>query len=149
MSAFPKFKKDRRQNIGLVVIGAGVACFVYFNLLWFRFMASQPREPTPSLGFSYPMNNHGWVYYLSASQSTQLGFLMPAFFIFSFVGAVIYGITLSKKKKEPWEKFPVQQDKGSPAFFLISLLVVLLLLSLVCPRIAEILVSRGVVLDAW
>jgi hypothetical protein len=108
----PKYKSGR--GIPAAVLGGiAAASWGFHSSIWSRFMETQSITPPPSEGLIYGMNNHGWVYYLSAAQSAQLD-LLVYITIASFVFAAIIGGSSLKK--------PCQNMLGQPAFFLLFIL---------------------------
>jgi hypothetical protein len=105
-------------------------------------MRTQPREPRPALGLIYPMNNHGWVYYLSATESTQLGMLFYMTFVVFVLAVIIAG---PNPIKRPWEKYAISVT-GYGKYLLGSLIVSLALLWHSSFHMASVLVSKGIIL---
>lgn len=145
MNSYPHFQKIRRQDLALIFMGMAFASFGYHLYLWFRLMGTQPRMPDPALGLIYAMNNHGWYYYLSATQTTELGMLMYIFIALFVLAAITYG---HHPVKHPWEKYR-KPDVGSGIYFAVSLLLSIVALWSYSCSIASFLVSRGIILDPW
>ncbi len=109
----PKYKSGR--GIPAAVLGGiAAASWGFHSSIWSRFMETQSITPPPSEGLIYGMNNHGWVYYLSAAQSAQLD-LLVYITIASFVFAAIIEPRVFSEK-------PCQNMLGQPAFFLLFIL---------------------------
>jgi hypothetical protein len=71
------------------LLGVGMGSFVFHMALWVHLMDTQPTVPQPAKGLIYPLNNHGWVCYLSATQNTQLSLPVCVFFGCFVIGAVL------------------------------------------------------------
>jgi len=76
-----------------VLASVAAGSWTFHVYLWSRFMEVQPRVPRPADGLIYPMNNHGWIYYLSAAQNTQLSML-----VYSAIGCFVLAAILSGVK---------------------------------------------------
>src|SRR5580700_133463 len=83
------FMKTYRQHLGAILLGAACASFIFSITLWNRFMQTQPRHPNLELGLIYSMNNHGWYYYLSATQADQMMISWYASFAFGITAALV------------------------------------------------------------
>jgi hypothetical protein len=108
-------------------------------------MTSQPREAGQALGLIYPMNNHGWYYYLSATQATQLTMLM--YMSMAFCG-LAFAVNVPIPKKPPWQKYALTTQLLW-GHFLSSLVLSASTLWLTSPYLASVLVSRGIILNPW
>jgi hypothetical protein len=91
--------KSGRATSAAVLAGIAVASWGFRLYLWSRFMETQPRTPRLSEGLIYGMNNHGWVYYLSAAQSAQLDLLVYIAIATAVLAAVIAGLSQTKLKQ--------------------------------------------------
>jgi hypothetical protein len=142
---FSHFQKDLRQNLALILAGMAFGSFGFHLYLWSYFMDHQPRNPNPAQGLVYSMNNHGWSYYLSATQATELGMLMYMSFALFVFGAIAYG---RHPAKQAWEKHRMP-DRGSGIYFVISLLFWGVVLWVSGYSLASFLVSNGLSLQPW
>lgn len=145
MSLLSNFQKDRRQNIALILIGGAFASFTDWQLLWFRLMATQPRNPDVATGLIYPMNNHGWIYYLSAMQSNRLDLLACIFVGLFITGAATYGRI---PVKLAWERYP-PPAKGSVVYFLAAFALLIAVIWTASYPLASLLAGKGVILASW
>jgi hypothetical protein len=143
MTGLSNLRRIRRIDLGAIGAGFSMASLMYWFYLWFGFMDTQPMEPHPAAGLIYPMNNHGWVYYLSATDATQLGMLFTMFFMVFTLSAVVAGPPAIKR---PWEKYPMQVT-GYGKYLFVSLLGSLVLLRLTSFHMASVLVSSGIILQ--
>jgi len=89
------------------------------------------------------MNNHGWSYYLSATQAIQLGMLFYVFMALIILIAIAHG---PNPVKLPWEKYTVTAS-GSGKYFFGALLLSILVLWLSSSYVASVLVSKGIILE--
>jgi hypothetical protein len=99
-AASPRQKSGRAISAAILA-GVAAASWGFHLYLWRRFMETQPRTPRPSEGLVFGMNNHGWVYYLSAAQSSQLDLLVYIAIATFVLAAIISGSPL----KKPWQKY--------------------------------------------
>jgi hypothetical protein len=134
-------KTKVRTNTAAVFGGVAAGSWVFHLYLWSRFMETQPRVPRAADGLTYPMNNHGWIYYLSAAQDTQLGIMVWLAIIFFVLAAVLTGMQLKWRspKAEP-------ATKSSLLYFTAGLLVWIAVLTLWSLKFASVLVARGITL---
>jgi hypothetical protein len=138
----PHFSKALRRDLAAIFAGIAFASFVCSGDLWSRFMKSQPRNANPTLGLFYPMNNHGWIYYLSVAQITQMKVLVYIAFAFFLLATAIKPPEPTKK---PWEMYAhVAQLPWK--FFWGSLVLSFGILWLTSPHLASFLVSKGIIL---
>lgn len=152
MAEFFRLRKPNRWDITAVAMGVAFASFGYFLFLWFRFMDTQPRRPEPTLGLIYSMNNHGSYYYLSATKVTQLSMPLIIFAIFAlgFVGTFLLKKIPRTPVKAPWEKYavcPPGMPISMPKSFYVSFVIFFTAWWLVCPHVASMLVSKGIILN--
>ena len=142
---FSRFLRSHRRDLAAISAAFAVASFGYHIYLWSHFMESQPREPNASLGLIYPMNNHGWYYYLSAAQATQLAILIYASIAFSLLA---FAVNLPVPTKQPWERYATVSQLPWK-YFVGSLIVSVGTLWLASPYLASFLVSKGIIFDPW
>lgn len=82
------------RNAVLNVVGAflaaygWVAFFCFFYLVE-RWAHSAPTSPDPAHGFVYSHNEHGWITYFSAFQTTACALLLFTSIPLSFVGMLV------------------------------------------------------------
>jgi hypothetical protein len=114
MTVFSRIRKIRRRDCTAFLGGIFFASFGYHLYLWFSFMGTQPRQPDAALGLIYSMNNHGWSYYLSATQAIQLGMLFYVFMALIILIAIAHG---PNPVKLPWEKYTVAASGSGKYFF--------------------------------
>jgi hypothetical protein len=125
-------------SIVAVLAGVGAGSWVFHLYLWSRFMETQPRIPRPVEGLIYPLNNHGWVYYLSAAQSIQLWMMVWLAFVFLLFAAV-----LGRMRVKRWSLQSLPASASSLLYFAAGLLVWIAVLSLWSLKLASALVARG------
>jgi hypothetical protein len=124
----------------MVAVLAGIAAgsWTFHLYLWSRFMEIQPRVPRPADGLIYPMNNHGWVYYLSAVQNTQLAML-----VYIAIGCFVLAAILSGVKLRRWSPQSEPATVSSLMYFGAGLLIWIAVLWAWSFRLASVLVARG------
>ena len=112
-------RKSGRAISAAILGGIAAASWGFHSYIWSRFMETQPRTPRPSEGLTYAMNNHGWVYYLSAAQSAQLDLLVYVAIATFILAAIISGLP----QKKPWQKYAEPASLSSLIYFGISALL--------------------------
>ncbi len=96
------------QNIWTVIetvsAVSALGVFLYYMFLGEQFTHTRPREANPSTGRIYPLNNHGYVVYLTNSEQHRLHILVWTA-AFSFLIAVLIGVFIKKssRRPKPWE----------------------------------------------
>jgi hypothetical protein len=90
-----------RPVIAAISAGIATASWGFHLYLWFHFVAVQPRTPQPAKGLTHVMNNHGWYFYLSAAQDTQLRLLV----YISLGTFILAAISFGAPKKRQWELY--------------------------------------------
>jgi len=133
---------NRRRVYSSILVGTACACFLYSITLWNRFMQTQPRTAEPAKGAIYPMNNHGWYYYLSATQADQMMILRYSAFGFGLFAFV------TKAPEKPWELYQSVSDISWTHFWR-SVILSAAAAWLLSPYLASFLASKGVVFDPW
>jgi hypothetical protein len=81
----PRLKKA----IVISLVTVGLLSFITKLLLFFYLLQYAPKEPNPVTGAIYPLNNHGYFFYVVKNQSLLQDYLFYAFFIFAFGGAIL------------------------------------------------------------
>jgi hypothetical protein len=137
------FRKIRRRDLAVTFGGIYFAFFGYFLFLWLGYLGTRPRQANPALDLTYPMNNHGWSYYLSAVEATQLDMLFNVSFLWLLLAALLTGRGTAK---QPWEIYSTTVA-GSERYFLVSLVATVALLRLASYWVASFLVSKGIILE--
>lgn len=138
-------RKMRRQDLAAILAGMAGSSFCCHYILWLQLMRTQPRKPDHALGLIYPMNNHGWYYYLSAIQATQLNLLVIA----SVALIILASITNGRFPiKMPWEKYS-EEVVGNGWYILISFLISAVIVWYSTPYVASYMVFKGFILNPW
>jgi hypothetical protein len=70
---------------------------------WFSYFDSSPRQPDYASGHVIPLNNHGSVHYLTASQDQNITRMELAAFLLFAVGFLIQELIVRPPKPKPWE----------------------------------------------
>ena len=132
----------KRRAISASFVGVAAASWAFHMYLWQSFLQSNPQTPNPDTGFSYVMNNHGFYYYLTAIQTTQLGLM-----VYLAGGAFLLATLVNGRtpEKQAWEVYakPVQ---APAAFIVIPCLIWLVILSLCSYAWASRLVQSNLVI---
>ncbi len=155
----------QRQNIALIFMGIAFSSLGYYLLLRSHFVDTQPKGASSSLGFTYPLTNHGSSVFLSAEQATELGVLKYAFGVSFVLGVlltrqatqtvrlVIAALFLATEGVSPYRSETLKRSSGkdggfngSPSLFFGSAALSLVIFWLSIPRVAAVLVLTGVIL---
>jgi hypothetical protein len=74
--------------IGTLMTG-GMGAFVLNMVLWFYWLDHSPAAPRTDTGQTYPLNNHGYYFYVTKAQNLVQEGLMVAFVVGVFGGAFL------------------------------------------------------------
>jgi hypothetical protein len=77
----------RMVVIGFVAIG--LACFALKLVLFYYYQGISPQIPNPTNGQIYPLNNHGYIFYVTTNQNLWQDILWYAFFVFAIGGGFL------------------------------------------------------------
>jgi hypothetical protein len=83
---------------------SGVALWIGHFYFWFSYFNSSPKTPDPSSGHIVPLNNHGFVAYLTTQQDTRLTAMTIVAVVLFVSGATIYHSRVRSVSPKPWEK---------------------------------------------
>lgn len=73
-----------KKAIVISLVTIGLLSFIIKLLLFFYLMEYAPKEPNTFTGDIYPLNNHGYIFYVVKRQSLLQDVLLYAFIIFTF-----------------------------------------------------------------
>lgn len=79
-------RKDVLNVVGPFLAAYGWVAFFCFFYLVQRWAHAAPTTPDPTRGYIYAHNEHGWITYFSAFQTTAAGLLFSTSIPLSFVG---------------------------------------------------------------
>jgi hypothetical protein len=99
MFASKKFWTSLARVFGFCAITIWFGHF-YF---WYSYFDAGPREPDYASGHVIPLNNHGSVHYLTASQDQNITRMEFAAFLLFAVGFLIQELIVRPPKPKPWE----------------------------------------------
>ena len=87
---FGKIERNDIWNVvGAFLATYGVVAFLCFFYLVQQWAHAAPTSPDPQSGFIYAHNEHGWITYFSAFQTTSCALLFSTSIPLVFVGAFI------------------------------------------------------------
>jgi hypothetical protein len=66
-----------------------LACFVLKLILYYHFMDTSPQTPNIATNQVYPLNNHGYIFYVTMNQNLWQDILWYAFFVFGLAGGIL------------------------------------------------------------
>ena len=78
-----------KKAIVISLLTIGLLSFIIRLLLFFYLMEYAPKEPNTFTSEIYPLNNHGYIFYVIKSQSLLQDVLFYAFIIFAFGAALL------------------------------------------------------------
>jgi hypothetical protein len=78
-----------KKTIVISLVTIGLLSFITQLLLFFYLMEYAPKEPNTSTGEIFPLNNHGYIFYVVKIQSILQDLLFYAFIIFFFGAALL------------------------------------------------------------
>jgi hypothetical protein len=99
MSSPKKFWNALSRVLGYSALAVWLGHF-YF---WYSYFDSSPRQPDYTNGHVIPLNNHGSVHYLTASQDQNITCMELAAFLLFAVGFLIQETIVRPPKPKPWE----------------------------------------------
>lgn len=102
------FRTKKTLVIGLMSIG--ILSFILKLILFFYLQGNSPRIPNISTFQIYPLNNHGYIFYVTKIQSLVQDILFDAFFLFA-VGSAILEIRW-KTIRNQFEEIPKELRWG-------------------------------------
>jgi len=82
------------------LVAGGFLSFIIQLLLFFYLMEYAPIKPNIATGEIYPLNNHGYIFYVIKTQSILQDTLFYAFFIF-VIAAIILEQRWKTNRKSP------------------------------------------------
>ena len=95
---------DKRKAAKIVamscVVGA-LVCFFFGVSFYYRDL---PSHPQPELGRLYPLNNHGFVMYMTKQEKTQQQTAFIAFGVLAAV-AVVLELLFDVSDRRSWDRF--------------------------------------------
>ena len=81
---------DRSKKIiGKSLMIVGLLSFILQLLLFFYLMEYAPTKPNSASGEIYPLNNHGYIFYVTKSQSILQDALFYTFFVFIIAALIL------------------------------------------------------------
>ncbi|HEV2348774.1 MAG TPA: hypothetical protein VG028_02905 [Terriglobia bacterium] len=92
---------------------AGLACVLYWTLVWYHYYDILPRSPQPAQGRVWALNMHGVTAYATREEQKRLDtpFYFAAFLVnFGIVGCAV--TDSSFRKKMGWR--PIEARPGLP-----------------------------------
>jgi hypothetical protein len=146
MSFLKKFialRATPRPRTASIGVGIAFACFGRYIFLLQHFAAVRQGVSNPDAGLTVPLNNHGFVVYISASESTELALLAYLSGLTFLATAIIAGVP---QKKMAWELYSPPVHKLARLHCSISFIVWETLLYWYTLPIASALVRHGLVL---
>lgn len=78
-----------KKAVVVSLVTVGFLSFTIKLLLFFYLMEYAPTQPNIATGEIYPLNNHGYIFYVIKIQSILQDALFYAFFIFAFGAAIL------------------------------------------------------------
>ena len=130
-----------RLVMAVALLGVAMGSFVFYTALFFHFMDTQPTAPQPANGLVYPLNNHGWVCYLSANQITQLS--IP---VYISVGSFVTFAILVSDKAVRALSVERTVNRLLSRIMVAALLISILILWVCSHSLASALVAKGYVI---
>jgi hypothetical protein len=73
-----------KKTIIVSLLTVGILFFILKWILFFYLMEYAPKQPNVATGEIYPLNNHGYIFYVIKIQSLLQDVLFYAFFIFAW-----------------------------------------------------------------
>ena len=149
---FGKVERNDVLNVGGAFLAAygWVAFFCFFYLVE-RWARLAPASPDPAHGYVYSHNEHGWITYFSAFQTTACALLFSTSIPLSFVG-----IFLTPKRNAVYRRGclsvgakwdPDDPKKLQRVGFLLGALAAPILVFIVGPTVVKAVIAAGVVLS--
>jgi len=84
---FMTLRAKKALVIGLLSIG--LLSFILKLILFFYLQGISPQTPNIATCRIYPLNNHGYIFYVTRIQSLLQDILFDSFFIFAFGAAIL------------------------------------------------------------
>ena|ERR1035437_8676765 len=81
-----------KKSLVIAMITVGMASAILWGGLFFYLLSHSPSTPLPATGQIYPLHDHGYVFYVSKTQSICQD-ILPAVFLVFFFGAVILNMS--------------------------------------------------------
>jgi hypothetical protein len=97
-----------KKIIVISLVTAGLVSFIIQLLLFFYLMEYAPTQPNAVTGEIYPLNNHGYIFYVIKAQSLLQNILFYVFIIFAFGGAILN--LRWKTIRSPYNEMPKKPD---------------------------------------
>jgi hypothetical protein len=146
MSFLKKLKALRataRPRTASIGVGLAFASFGRYIFLFQHFAAARQGVSNPDAGLTVPLNNHGFVVYISASESTELALLAYLSGLTFLAAAIIAG---APQRKMAWELYEPPVPRVARLYCSISFILCEILLYWYTLPIACALVRHGLVL---
>ncbi len=84
-----RMQRRARKAVVISLIIIGLSAFILKLFLFYFLMSKCPVSPIVSTGQIYPLNNHGYIFYVTRIHAFLQDILMYAFIIFGFGGALL------------------------------------------------------------
>jgi hypothetical protein len=82
-------KKKHKKIMVIGLMSIGVTCFVLYLTLFHYYMGISPQRPSMEYGQLYPLNNHGYIFYVTKNQALWQDILWYTFFVFALGGGLL------------------------------------------------------------
>jgi hypothetical protein len=143
----PRNEKTFRKFVAFSASGVGAAGFACMIWNWFFFKTYSPREPNQQSGLIYPFNIKGHPVFVSAADVSY-----HAICSMLAIGFLVFGVMISimTRTSTPWSTDDLAVPKGDTTLILlISFSITAGLLFFFGRKLADLLVTHGVILTFW